>query len=249
MDGLDVISHAPDSPFREKSHEVEATPLCEACTKIDAQKLLGNVKFNSTQRLELCVQSVMEGRCPFCAFLRTQMRSSDFEKSFDPSTLGNEKLRCVLTSEYVLARDIMRTQDDTCPLIRMGVSIEFREFKPRAIFDPVGRSRQPEDAFGDYITVRKPLEDHFCLSMLRRWLWNCNDHAHSLIRAGGLITPLQPILTKCRFRVVDVFSGELVTLTVPQPYVALSYVWGKAMAHYAAVSPGTGATGDEETLN
>ena len=47
---------------------------------------------------------------------------------------------------------------------------------------------------------------------------------------------LHGLIATSRFRVIDVTSGDIISVRSPLPYIALSYVWGQSMATYIATS-------------
>ena len=85
---------------------------------------------------------------------------------------------------------------------------------------------------------RRPIRAAFDPNLLREWL-AASDKSEAYIsqaQSTQQIASFKQILLTGKFRVVDVVHDRIITVTEPVRFLALSYVWGRSMAHYAATT-------------
>ncbi|KAI1171161.1 heterokaryon incompatibility protein-domain-containing protein [Nemania sp. FL0916] len=88
------------------------------------------------------------------------------------------------------------------------------------------------DIIGDYPIAknpnRYPIPATAAISHLKIWLQNCDkDHAH--LTSDNLSPRLHRIMDRGLLRVINTFNGSIEPLPSSATFVALSYVWGRAV--------------------
>jgi len=134
--------------------------------------------------------------------------------------------------------------------LHLQVTVVLGKSEWEVTYDPIGETFVGDESSAQYITKRRPLEESFDPLQLRVWLQRCQaEHRHPCPEGTESGSSFNSLQSQHRFRAIDVVSGEIVALSKPTPYVATSYVWGRAMSHYSTVTTAAGAETGERRCN
>ena len=86
--------------------------------------------------------------------------------------------------------------------------------------------------------IRRPVRSRFDVALLQEWLGLDGERRASQKPRwpSNGTRSLETLMAAAYFKLLDVYSGEIIVVHEAKTYAALSYVWGKSMAHYAAAS-------------
>ena len=221
--------------IQEKKVRLDIPSLCEACEKVDFRAFFTSdpLKF---QKFRAHSDALLRSPCPICKFVAGLLEHR-LEKSlheYSEEVEWSLKRTKMSGSEYLETRDI-------CAVNRIAIRIRSPKRRFRSLereLEPSGElfSTTPGDSSARMI--RTPLQACFDVSLLESWLKESGNRQRQLGKSyrATLKDALHQLLDQKRLRMLDVRTGEVVILQQLERYIALSYVWGKSMAHYAAAA-------------
>lgn len=210
--------------------------LCESCNEIDFLAF-----FTSTppvpSRLKCFPYST---HCPFCTFVRGVAKQiGEVEQN------EWQKYKWVLKQGTLPAVEYLRTTDiQKVYLLVVVICPPKAKQIPLCSLELVDDQSPLRENIGSLRMVRRPLGPSVGPELLLSWLQLDNGTPTvQAYRAVELANEgFDHLISQGRMRVIDVSSNQIVSLSKHERYVALSYVWGRSMAHYAAIVPSLGAS-------
>ena len=185
-------------------------------------------------------------RCNVCRLMMHTLRQQYTDETMQ-RYLTHDELVCTIDRRR--GAENMRFQHIT-PFTQLCVGLRCRT---RATDPPLNRERwtwhhslldmirDPSVTSSSEASKRQLSQDSvFQPATLAVWLRECDSaHEHS----SQPSVDLEPLLSTGRFRLLDVRDNIITTMRDIVPYVALSYVWGTSMSHYAdSLAPEAGVT-------
>ena len=207
----------PQSKSPKTNQETDDTDvLCDLCEKVDFAALFTSKHSQTTLGPISHISDCLS--CPICQHI-----AANTEKPYN----ANLYLRLVQVEvpydEYISRSGIERS-------FRLEIRIyeSNRPVKRITSLDICEGLRKPQ--YPNARMCRVPITEKFEPDLLFQWLKNSTKERNTDTKWSWLhLHPILYLISRGRFRVLDVNSGKVVVLDKPQPYLALSYVWGQTM--------------------
>lgn len=216
-----------------KTVRLDTDAICAICEKIDFLGFFAATNFQRywTSRFRY-TEPVEPGylrhvfhcpACPFCRYVATVAGTKVGILNNADRCKWRVKQRPLSGSEYLRLSDIE-------PMSRLDICAYRTHEAPLllATLDLCEGHMEPETA--NFRMVRRPLQERFELDLLRLWLATSEQELSQRLENQSITQnlPLQHLMDKAKFRVLDVNSGKVVVLRTLERYFALSYVWGQS---------------------
>lgn len=200
--------------------------LCDVCDRVDFLKVLSSGRsyknpIRETRQILGTVKHIADNPdCPICTFAYAFIQAEGDNRDIsERSELMVECMR-IPGSEHLRSTGVE-------PAYRLRLTLRCkRKHVVLASLDPVGQWQDINSLQHDYRMVRRPVLGSFDPALLRCWLEQSADKRRQ--REDG-DSDLQDLMLRGHFRLIEVCSGNVITVRGATRYLTLSYVWGQCL--------------------